>query len=405
MAAPRGPVFVSVPTEFLMEEMSAAAPAAAALPAPPAANEAASAELARALCAASHPVILTEELGRNLRAVDRLVELAEALGAPVLDGWHADYVNFPRGHPLYAGPATEPLPPLLAEADFVLLVEAVAGWHPPSALRNTKVGALGEDPLHSHLPFWGFRADHVLTGDPEASLARLVEQVKRSLKPGSRDAAVKRWGERNQKQRAELQAKARAAGGGRSITAAWAAHQINQVLPPDAIVVNETISHRGDIARLIDRLPAGGLYEASYGGLGMGLGTALGVKYAHPDRPVVMLIGDGSLYYNPVLAAFGACQELALPMLVVMFDNAGYFSQKGDVVREFPQGWAVRTNKFAGTSIQPRPDYPALARAFGGYGEQVEAPREVRGALERGLQALSKGQLALINLVLDPVNN
>src|SRR5438093_1523767 len=86
--------------------------------------------LRQALCAAAHPVILTEGLGRSLRAVDRLVELAEALGAPVLDGWHADYVNFPRGHPLYAGPATEPLPPLLAEADFVLLVEAVAGWHP-----------------------------------------------------------------------------------------------------------------------------------------------------------------------------------------------------------------------------------------------------------------------------------
>ena len=169
-------------------------------------------------------------------------------------------------------------------------------------------------------------------------------------------------------------------------------------------MVNETISHRGDIARLLDRLPAGGLYEASYGGLGMGLGTALGVKFAHPDRTVVMLIGDGSFYYNPVVAAFGACQEHALPMLVVMFDNAGYFSQKGDVVREFPQGWAVRTKKFAGTSIVPRPDYPALARAFGGYGEQVEAPREVRAALERGLQAVSKGQLALINLVLDPVN-
>jgi thiamine pyrophosphate-dependent acetolactate synthase large subunit-like protein len=404
MAAPRGPVFVSVPTEFLMEEMSADPPAAAALPAPPAANEAASAELARALCAAANPVILTEELGRNLGAVDRLVELAEALAAPVLDGWHADYVNFPRSHPLYAGTATEPLPQLLAEADFVLLVEAVAGWHPPSALRNTKVAALGEDPLHSHLPFWGFRADHVLTGDAEASLARLVEQVRRSVKPGSRDAAIRRWGERNEKRRAELQAKARASGEGRSITAAWAAHQINQLLPQDAIVVNETISHRGDIARLLDRLPLGGLFEASYGGLGMGLGTALGVKCAHPERMVVMLIGDGSFYYNPVLAAFGACQEHALPMLVVMFDNAGYFSQKGDVVREFPQGWAVRTNKFVGTSITPRPDYAALARAFGGYGEQVEAPREVRAALERGLQAVSKGQLALINLVLDPVN-
>jgi acetolactate synthase-1/2/3 large subunit len=136
----------------------------------------------------------------------------------------------------------------------------------------------------------------------------------------------------------------------------------------------------------------------------MGLGTALGVKYAQPERPVAMLIGDGSFYYNPVPAAFGACQEHALPMLVVMFDNAGYFSQKADVVREFPDGWAVRTRKFAGTSIAPQPDYPALARAFGGWGVKVEKPREVRAALEQGFKAASEGKVALVHLVLDAVN-
>ncbi len=398
-AAPRGPVFVSVPTEILMETMSAEPPAVAALPAAPAANEAATAEVARALNAASRPVIVTEELGRNTAAVVQLVALAEALGAPVLDGWHADYVNFPRQHPLYAGVAVEPLNDIVKEADFVLLAEAVAPWHPPSALRDTKVAALGEDPLQSHLPFWGFRADYVVPGDAEMSLARLVQQTKK--RPAQ---AIERWRERNEKRRAEAQAKARAAGEGRSITAAWAVHELNQVLPPDVIVVNETISHRGDIARLLERLAPGGFYEASYGGLGTGLGTALGVKYAHPSRPVAMLIGDGSFYYNPVPAAFGACQELALPMLVVMFDNAGYFSQKADVVREYPDGWAVRTKKFAGTSITPQPDYPALARAFGGWGVKVEQPREVRAALQQGFKMASEGKIALVHLVLDPVN-
>ena len=403
MSAPRGPVFVSLPTEFLMETMGAELPAAAALPASPEASAGAAEQLARALVAASNPVIVTEELGRSIAAVGHLVALAEALGAPVLDGWHADYVNFPRTHPLYAGVATEPVNELLREADFVLLVEAVAPWHPPSALAGVRVAALGEDPLHSRLPFWGFRADHVLAGDPEASLARLVDQVKQAS-PGSRAAAISRWGERNEKRRADATAKARAAGEARSITAAWVTYELNEVLPSDAIVVNETISHRGDIARLLERLPPGAFFEASYGGLGMGLGTALGVKYAHRSRPVAMLIGDGSFYYNPVLAAFGACQEHALPMLVVLFDNAGYFSQKADVVREYPRGWAVRTNEFAGTSIAPQPDYAGLARAFGGWGLRVEKPREVRAALQQGLKTVSEGKIALVHLVLEPVN-
>src|SRR3954466_4458537 len=106
MSAPKGPVFVSVPTEMLMETMSAEPPIAA-LPAATVASDEAIAELATALSAAKKPVIVTEELGRNVSAVDELVRLAETLGAPVLDGWHPDYVNFPRDHALYAGPARE----------------------------------------------------------------------------------------------------------------------------------------------------------------------------------------------------------------------------------------------------------------------------------------------------------
>src|SRR5947208_8883862 len=61
MSAPRGPVFISVPTEMLMETMSAEPPAVAAMPATPVANEEALAEVAAALSAATKPVIVTEE--------------------------------------------------------------------------------------------------------------------------------------------------------------------------------------------------------------------------------------------------------------------------------------------------------------------------------------------------------
>jgi acetolactate synthase-1/2/3 large subunit len=56
-----------------------------------------------------------------------------------------------------------------------------------------------------------------------------------------------------------------------------------------------------------------------------------------------------------------------------------------------------------GTPIAPSPLYPKLAEAYGGYGERVENPAEVRPALQRGLAAVAKGQLALIEMVLAPI--
>jgi acetolactate synthase I/II/III large subunit len=406
MAAPRGPAFVSVPTEFLMDEHPGEAERARAPVRDLAVDPAALEELAQMLSSASSPIILTEEVGKDVGAVERLVELAETLGAPVFDAWHPGYANFPRAHPLHGGVAPD-MKTLLDESDLVFCVETVVPAHPPAILSGprTRVAVLGEDPLHVHLPYWGFRADLVVASAVEPSLAFLCERVARVVAKGSRAPAAARWAKRNGELREKLREEARAAGTRGVIESAWIGHELNAVLPEGAIVVDETITHRHEVLRQLERLAPGGFISASYGGLGMGIGTALGVKVARPDRTVVLTIGDGAFHYNPVVASFGASQELRLPLLVVLFDNAGYLSQKLDVEREYPDGAAVRTKHFAGLSILPRPDYPALARAYGGYGEAVERPSEVRPALLRGLEAVSKGQLALIEMVLAPVGD
>ena len=380
--APRGPVFVSVPIESLMETMAAPLPAPTALPSPAAAHPAALDELAGALAAARKPLIITEEAGRDPEAVRSLVALAEALGAPVAEGWQPYYVNFPRDHPLYAGVVPE-IESLVKGADAVLLAEAVVPWHPPSALgKGVKVYAIGEDPLRSNLPFWGFRADLVVPGELRSTLEALIQRL-----PKKTSSA--------RKVRQELKPVPP------GMNTAWIAQELNKALPKGAVVVNETITHRLELLRRLAKLEPGGFYEASFGGLGVGLGVALGVKYAQPGRTVVAAIGDGAFHYNPVVASFGASQELALPFLVVLFDNAGYLSQKTDVETYYPDGAAVLTGRFAGTAITPRPEYAKLAEAYGGYGEKVAEAGNVRAALQRGLQEVEKGRLALIHMVLE----
>jgi acetolactate synthase I/II/III large subunit len=402
-AAPKGPVFLSVPTEYLMERTASDPPAAAAHPSAPAASPQAIEALAQALCEARQPLIVTEEAGRDPRAVARLVELAETLGAPVIEAWQPYYVNFPRNHPLYGGVVADP-GTLLKDSDLVLLVESVAPWHPPAALpEGTKVAVLGEDPLHSRLPFWGYRTDLVIPGDVALSLSQLLGRLASVLPAKDKDRNISRWSQKHAAEREARREQAKAAGTREVIETAWVAHELSAILPTDAIVVDETITHRLTLLQLLERLEPGGFYEASYGGLGVGLGMALGVKHAHPARPVIALIGDGAFHYNPVPASFGASQEHGLPILVVLFDNAGYLSQKTDVATYYPDGAAVRSGSFAGTSILPRPDYAALARAYDGYGERVERPAEVRAALLRGLEHVSQGRLALIHVVLEAV--
>jgi acetolactate synthase-1/2/3 large subunit len=385
MSSPRGPAFLSVPIECLVETQAHGLPPAAALPALAAADPSALDTLARQLSEAKRPLIVTEEAGRDPATVGALVALAERLGAPVAEAWQPYYVNFPRDHPLYAGIAVDNMKSLVDEADAVLLAECVMPWHPPSALPKpgTKVFALGEDPLRSNLPYWGVRADMVVPGELRTTLeglvARIPDRRNRGQSPTSHRPSLPLATE--------------------GMNNAWIAEQLNAVISSDAVVVDETITHRLELVQRLTKLAPGGFYEASFGGLGMGLSVALGVKHAQPRRPVIVTIGDGAFHYNPVPACFGASQELELPIAVVLFDNAGYLSQKTDVASYFPQGSAIQTGRFAGTAITPRPEYAKLAEAYGGYGEEVTSPGEVAAALERGLEQAQK-RLALVHMVL-----
>ncbi|HUA56139.1 MAG TPA: thiamine pyrophosphate-binding protein [Candidatus Sulfotelmatobacter sp.] len=394
-AAPQGPVLVSVPLEHLIEPMPAAPPPAS-LPLPAVAGDDAIERLATALNAARNPVIVTEEAGRDPAALPALVAIAETLGAPVLEAWQPYYVNFPRRHPLAGGVAYDDMPALLADADTVFLVEAVLPWHPPSRVTDKTVLVLGEEPLHVRLPFWGFRADVIAAGAAAPSLRALHRKL--AKKTPRHD-----WPGRLAARRAGLIEAGRAAGDKPAIESAWVGHALNQALPADAIVVNETITHRLALHQQLERLGPGGFYEASYGGLGGGIGLALGVKSAHPERTVVLTIGDGAFHYNPVVASFGAAQEHGLPIFVIVFNNAGYLSQKSDVLNSFPEGEAARAGQVIGTTIAPPPDYSLLARAYGGVGERVDQPAALAAALARGLAAVARGQLALLDVVLKPI--
>jgi acetolactate synthase-1/2/3 large subunit len=401
MGTPKGPVFVSIPMEYLFDRMTKNA-AAENVPVPaPMADPAAIEELAASLAGAKNPLIITEEAGRDPRVVEKLVELAELLGAGVVESRASSYVNFPRTHPLHAG--FEPAE-FLQDSDVILLLGVVAPWHPASKKLNsgTKVAVLSDNPLRSELPYWGYPVNQILTGEIESSMKYLLDSVKKKVSKGTGEAnrRAENWRGRHEARRASWKEEALKRKEQKPIDTRWVTYELAQVIPSDAIVVEETITHRLSIHRYLDMLKPGAFYAGCIGGLGTGTGTALGVKAANPKRPVLCLIGDGAFNYDPGLAALGVCQEHNLPIMILLYNNYGYHSQKSGVPRFFPDGFAVKNQDFVGISINPSPDYAMIARAFDGYGEKVEEPGEVRAALQRGLKAVAGGQVALIDVRL-----
>ncbi len=113
-----------------------------------------------------------------------------------------------------------------------------------------------------------------------------------------------------------------------------------------------------------------------FGAVGQTVPVAIGVGVANPDRPHIVIEGDGSLMMN--LQELETATRLGLPMVLVVWNDGGY----GAEVHK------LRAKGFDPHLAQwPSPDFAALGRAFGGDGVRIESLDELKSAVERGLKS------------------
>jgi acetolactate synthase-1/2/3 large subunit len=387
--------------EYLFESM--AADLVQTVPAPnPMGDAGALTELAEALLASARPLIVTEEAGRHPPTVPLLVELAEVLAAPVVETRGSRFMNFPRNHYLHGG--FDPTD-FIDDADEILLCGVMAPWHPSS--RRPKVASgitvMRENPLRTEVPYWGFPTDRLIAGAIEPGLTFLLDLIKGGSQHdrGERRSELQR---RHASKQARIKESAIRDASTVPIRPRMAALALSSALPADAVVVDETLTSRLGLLELIDQLGSGCYFAGAIGGLGTGLGTALGVKLAAPDHVVVCTIGDGSIGYEPALAALAASREHGLPVLIVIMNNLGYLSQKATIPKYFPGGWAVAHNHFPGMHVAIPPDYVRIAEAFGGVGAVVTEPGELGSALESAFGTVQAGTLTVVDVRLQPAS-
>ncbi|WP_372724030.1 thiamine pyrophosphate-binding protein [Immundisolibacter sp.] len=395
MAAPQGPVFLSLPFEYLHQPAVLPAPTRYATPSTPQPLRAPLAQAADWLRSATNPLIIVENAARTAEQAQQLVALAERLGAGVVEGQHPGYVNFPRDHDLHAGFYAQPW---LGEVDAVLMLESPGPWYPPTAMtpKTARLINVAQDPLRERDPYTGFTADLQIQGDAMAAVEVLLELIPQAT--GGADARRKVWAGRSTGRRAQWREDALQNAAATPIDARFLCHELNACLPDDAVIVDETILSHHTIINVMDRLKPGHFINALSGGLGLGLGMGLGAAIGLKDKLLVTFVGDGTYNYNPGLAALGFSQQYSVGMLTVIFNNGHYRSMQMGTEFLYPQGAAVTNRNHVSSPIAPNPDYGQLAVMFGGYGEKVEDPAQIRGAVERAVAAVRDGKPAILDV-------
>jgi acetolactate synthase-1/2/3 large subunit len=166
--------------------------------------------------------------------------------------------------------------------------------------------------------------------------------------------------------------------------------ELARVLDRDAIVIGDGGDFVSYAGRVIDSYAPGcWLDPGPFGCLGTGPGYALAAKLAHPDRQVVLLLGDGAFGFSGL--EFDTLARHGVSVVGVMGNNGIWGLEKHPM--EFLYGYSVAAD------LRPATRYDQVVEALGGHGELVERPSDVAPAIER---ALESGLPALVNVLTDP---
>jgi acetolactate synthase I/II/III large subunit len=166
--------------------------------------------------------------------------------------------------------------------------------------------------------------------------------------------------------------------------------ELGEVLDRNAIVIGDGGDFVSYAGRVIDSYEPGcWLDPGPFGCLGSGPGYALAAKLAHPERQVVLLVGDGAFGFSGM--EYDTLARHGVNVVGVMGNNGIWALEKHPM--EFLYGYSVAAE------LRPETRYDQVVEALGGHGELVRAPGEFKPALER---AFSAGKPALVNVLTDP---
>jgi acetolactate synthase I/II/III large subunit len=416
MTPPYGPVAL-VMDQFLQEATISGNPSMKPFVpiSPPAADANAIADIAKMLVAAQNPVIVVDRATRTQAGVDHLVQLAEALQAPVVD--RMGRMNFPTNHYLWSQL------PVAWQADLILALDVgdlfdVVGDVPDITNRKTimhikpgtKVISIDAElnvPQANYQDKQRFyQPDYPVAGDSEASLPSLIEAVQRAMPDARRNQNADRANRFKNAFAARRAADATAAAVGwdaspisvpRMVMELW-----NQLKGLEWALVSQATFQSFWQQRLWDMTKHYN-YLGPQGAAGIGYTgpASVGAALAHRKDGIisVSIQGDGDFMFFP--GSHWSAAHHKLPLLTIIHNNRAWHEEL-----MFLQVVADRRNRHPeraeiGTTItNPNIDYAKIASGLGVYGQgPIITPADLGPAIARALAVVKRGEPALIDVV------
>jgi acetolactate synthase I/II/III large subunit len=388
------------------------------LPKPPQGDSGGVAEAARLLVQAQNPVIIVDRAVHTQQGIDRLVELAETLQAPVID--QLGRMNFPSRHPLNQSQQSSGL---IANADVILGLELEDFWGTvnsfsdqlhrtshPLRKNDAKLISVSAEDLFMKSNMQDLNrfceVDVDLAADTEATVPSLIEAIKHEI-TADRKSLFRDRGAKFAAKRQEDLEQARI-----DATYAWDASPISvsrlcaelweQIRSEDWSFVSFT--------RYLSRWPHRlWNFEKQYhfnggsGGIGIGYNAPAAVGAALANRKYgrlsVNIQSDGDLMFAPGVLWTAAHHRI--PLLNIMHNNRAYFAEMMQfqmLAGEHQRG--IDHAHIMGAFENPYIDFAKIALGMGVYAEgPITNPNDLGPAIRRAIAVVKRGEPALIDAV------
>jgi acetolactate synthase-1/2/3 large subunit/sulfoacetaldehyde acetyltransferase len=345
------------------------------------------------LSAAHKPIMIVGGGVTNAEAADDVVKLADRLSAGMI-ACYARNDAVPSGHPLYMGMLGRAGAPEAAEAvkacDAVIAIGSGLG-HFTSFYDHRYIPAgaplvhidLNPEELGRHFP-----TTVGIAADARESVRDLLDGLERRPPQPSRAAWLEVLGGLRKKRRDRVTTVPAPGAGPIALKNVYAG--LRRLLPADAVVVVDAGAAAAGAYDLLDfSRPRSFVPPGRFACVGSGLPSAIGAKFANPDRTVVCICGDGGALMNIQELETMVRERISIVILVMV--NRSWGSEKAYQKYLYEQ-------RYVGSDFA-NPPFGKLAELFGVLGLNATRPEELPGALDR---AFAHRGPVLLEIEFDP---